>query len=93
MNFRFSLQPPKTLLELFERIRELLPQLDPWVLENVEVETTITAIAHGMGSVPTFFDIGPSHCLALVAKAAASDSKCIYLRASNKCVVDVRIHR
>jgi hypothetical protein len=93
MAFRFSLQPPKSLLELFERIRELLPQLEPLVLQNVEIETTITAIAHGLGATPRLVRASTPHCLALVCQAAPSDNRCIYLRASNKCVVDVEIIR
>lgn len=91
MAFRFSLQPPKTLLELFERIRELLPQLEPRVLENVQVNVTTTTIAHGLPYVPKVIRSSLPNCLAIVCQAQPADSKYIYLRASNKCVVNVEL--
>jgi hypothetical protein len=93
MAFRFSLQPPKTLLELFERIRELLPQLEPRVLENVQVNTTTTTIAHGLPYVPKIPRAPLPNCLAIVCQARPADSTYIYLRASNKCVVNVELTR
>jgi hypothetical protein len=93
MPFRFSSQPPKSLGELFERLRDLLPQLDPVVLHNIQVNTTITTVAHGQKSTPKMWKPGAPHCLAIVAEAAPMDSKNIYLRASNKCVVDIEVIR
>jgi hypothetical protein len=93
MPFRFSLQPPKDLLDLFGRIRDLLPQLEPKILANVPVGVTVTAIAHGMRATPRFVRASSPHCLALVRQEKPADEQNIYLRASNECVVDVELVR
>lgn len=93
MPFRFSLQPPKTLLELFERLRELLPQLERKVLLNVEIQTTETRVAHGLSYTPKVCLPPTSHCLAMVCESQPPDSKYVYLRASNKCVADIELVR
>jgi hypothetical protein len=89
--FRFSLQPPKTLLELFERLRELLPQLERKVFLNVEIQTTETRVAHGLNYTPKVCLPPTSHCLAMVCESRPPDSKYVYLRASNKCVADIEL--
>ena len=91
MYFRFSLSPPKTLDELFQRIRELLPQLEPKVLHDVTVRTTTTTVAHGLGYTPQIVYPPIPHCLALVCQDQPPDKDNIYLRASNLCVCDVRV--
>ena len=93
MAFRFSLVPPSSLLELFERVRELLPQIGPasTIIPNVEVGIEETAIAHGLGSAPSMVRTSTPHCLAIVGQTRQADIKCIYLHASNLCVVDVEV--
>ena len=92
MALRFSLAPPKTLLELFERIRELLPQLEPKVLHDIPVATTETAVAHGLGYTPQVVYPPLPHCLTIVCQERPPDDKNIYLRASVDCVCDVRVN-
>ena len=88
---RFPTHPPQTLQELFERVRDVVRQLETKELRNVEVETTETAVAHGLGHVPSWVGMPIPHCLSLVRQTKRPDDKCIYLRASNKCVVHVEL--
>jgi hypothetical protein len=89
MAFRFPTQPPKTLMELFDRLRELLPQVEVKVLASREIGTTETPIAHGLRQVPIFVRTSNPHCLAVIRKTKNPDDKCVYLRATNKVVADV----
>lgn len=91
MAFRFSQQPPKTLDELFRRILELLPQLEPKVLHDVTIDTTTTKVAHGLGYAPSIVIPSAPNCLALICQDQQADMRNLYLRASNLCVCDVRI--
>lgn len=90
MPFRFPKRPPRDATELYEWIRELLPQLEPIILYNCEVGTDVTAIAHGLNFVPRLAAPVP-HCIAIVCETKAPDAHNIYLRASNLCVVNVRV--
>ena len=92
MPFRFSTQPPKTLLELFERIRELLPQLEIPILFNCEVGTDETAIAHGLKQVPRMA-IPFTHCLAPACETRAPDAQNVYVRAAVLCVANIMVIR
>lgn len=69
---------------------ELLPQLEQILIEDKEVGTDETAIAHGLNFTPRHAEPLP-HCLALVCETKRPDSKNVYLRASNLCVVTIRI--
>jgi hypothetical protein len=89
MAFRFPIRIPKTLDEMFGWLRELLPQLEIKVLKDRQIETTTTAIAHGLGSVPVFVRTSNPHCISIIRKAKAPDKNCVYLRATNKVVADV----
>lgn len=91
MPLRFPLSPPRDVPELFERIRELLPQLEPKIVRNVQVNVEETAIAHGMKTVPQVVRAWAPHCLAMVCESRQADAKHIYLRASNVCVCNVEI--
>lgn len=90
MAFRFATSSPRTLEELFQRIRELLPQLEPRVMADVEVGTQTTAIAHGLQGVPRFYALKP-HCLAMWCEAKIPDTKNVYVRASNLVVCDLLV--
>lgn len=87
--FRFPVSIPKTLGELFERIRELLPQLEARVLPNRLIGTTETKIAHGLKSTPVFVVPSHPHCIAVVKETRRPDQEFIYLKATNPCVVNV----
>ena len=87
--FRFPVSVPASLSELFERIRELLPQLELKVLPNRPVGTTETVIAHGLKSTPVFVVTGNPHCIAIVKETRRANGKHIYLKATNACVVNV----
>ena len=89
MAFRFSLQPPKTLQELFERVRDLLPQVEVKVLASREIDTSETPIAHGLRQVPIFVCPGSPHSISIIRKTRSPDSQCIYLRAAKKVVADI----
>lgn len=87
---RFSTQPPKDLQEEHRRLVELLPQLERRFIEDVEVGTTETAIAHGLNFTPRHANPIP-HCLAMVCETKRPDSRNVYLRASNLCVVTLEL--
>ena len=89
MFFRFSLQPLTSLQDLFGRIRDLLPQLEPKILKDIPVTTDITPVAHGLNRAPRVVRQPVPHCLAMVCQAQPPDDHNIYLRASNLCVCDV----
>jgi hypothetical protein len=89
MPFRFPHREPRDAKELYQWLRELLPELEIRVLENCEVGTTTTPIAHGLGMVPFFVRCSTPHCIALVRQVKKADNKNVYLRATNACVVDV----
>ena len=91
MFFRFPLSPPASLLDLFGRIRDLLPQLEPKILKDVSVNTETTSIAHGLKRPPRIVRAPLPHCLAFVCEAQPPDATNIYLRASNICVCDVEL--
>jgi hypothetical protein len=87
---RFSTQPPKDLQELHRRLAELLPQLEHKFIEDVEVGTEETPIAHGLNYTPSHA-IPLPHCLALVCETKRPTKEHVFLRATNKCVVTVEI--
>jgi len=91
MLLRFPTSPPKTLLELFERLRELVRQVERKILVNVIVETSETEIAHGLGVVPRIILPGAPHCIALIKQTRDADKTCIYLKASIRCVVNIEV--
>lgn len=92
MEFRFSTQPPKTLLELHERIRELLPQLAPLILRNYEVGVTETAIAHGLKQTPQMA-IPFTHNLSPACECRFPDERNVYVRAAVPCVCNILVIR
>ena len=84
----FPTQPARTLPELEQKLFKLVPQLELWMVEDMEVGITSTAIAHGLPATPRFvFPVSQS--LTPVCKAGPPDSKHIYLRAAAPCVCDV----
>ena len=98
MAFRFPKVPPKSLLELFQWIRDLLPQLEPKFIYDIQVQATvdqanpvITTVCHGLKNPPSFVRVSLPDCEAFVCFAKEADSRNIYLRASNLCVVSVEI--
>lgn len=91
MAWRFPIRIPKTVDELFGWLRELLPQLEIKVLKDRKIETTETAIAHGLGSVPIYVRTSNPHCIAVIRETRRPDKKCVYLRATNQVVADVRV--
>jgi hypothetical protein len=93
MAFRYPTSRCRSLPELEDRVRELVRQLEPVVLENRIVETTETAIAHGLGEVPGWVGWDPPHCVSIVRQTRAPDHRNIYLRAVKRCVINVRVLR
>lgn len=93
MPFRFPTSIPKTLTEMWERLREFVRQLEPVILKNVAIGTTETAVAHGLGERPAWFGWDPPHCIAVVRQTRDPDQKCVYLRATNPCVIDLKFVR
>lgn len=93
MPFRFPTSIPKTLTEMWERLREFVRQLEPVILKNVAIGTTETAVAHGLGERPAWFGWDPPHCIAIVRQTRDPDQKCVYLRATNPCVIDLKFVR
>lgn len=91
MALRYATSIPKSLPELHERIRELVRQLEPLVIANVEVRTTETAIAHGQKSVPRWVRDSTPHSLSRVRQTRAPDATNVYFRASKKCVIDLLV--
>jgi hypothetical protein len=91
MHFRFPLSPPASLLELFGRVRDLLPQLERKTFTNVQIGTVTTAVAHGCRSIPRIVGNPIPHCLAMVCQDQPPDAQNVYLRASNECVVDFEV--
>jgi hypothetical protein len=89
MTFRFPTHPPSSLLELFQWVRDLLPQLEPKIIKNMEIGTNETAVAHGLKSVPRFVSHSTPDCLVRIRQTKPPDAKNIYFRASTLCVVDV----
>jgi len=87
----FPTSIPQTLRELYERVMELVPQVERNVLVNVIVETTETAIAHGLSAVPRIILPGAPHCIAVIRQTKDADKKCIYLKATNQCVVNIEV--
>jgi len=90
MPLRSSTQPPQSLGELFERFREVLCQLDRKFYRNVPVGTAETPIAHGIGYVPHGYHVVP-HSLTAWCETRAPDRRCIYLKASVPCCVDIEV--
>jgi hypothetical protein len=93
MPFRFPTSIPKTLTEMWERLRECVRQLEPVILKNVAIGTTETAVAHGLGERPAWFGWDPPHCIAIVRQTRDPDQKCVYLRATNPCLIDLKFVR
>jgi len=58
---------------------------------NVIVETTETAIAHGLGVVPRLILPGAPHCIAVIKQTKDADNQCIYLKATIRCVVNIEV--
>jgi hypothetical protein len=87
---RFATSVPKTLEELYERIRELLPQIEPKVITNMEIGTSETAVAHGLPFVPGYAFLIPHSCT-MWCHTRFPDSKNAYFRAKNPVVADVVI--
>jgi hypothetical protein len=93
MGFRYPTSRCRSLPELEDRVRELVRQLEPVILENRIIETTETAVAHGLGEVPGWIGWDPPHCVAVVRQTRAPDHRNVYLRATTRCVVNVRVLR
>lgn len=93
MGYRYPTSRCRSLPELEDRVRELVRQLEPVVLENVPIGTSETVISHGLGETPGW--VGPDfpHCRALIEQTRPPDRKRIYLRASNDCVVNILLKR
>ena len=86
----FPTQPSKTLQELEQKLFRLVPQLERKTLENYEVGTGMTAIAHGLPGTPRIVNPRP-HSLCMWCEAAPADTKCIYLRASAVAVFTIEV--
>lgn len=93
MGYRYPTSRCRSLSELEDRVRELVRQLEPVILENRIVETTETVVAHGLGEVPGWVGWDPPHCVAIVRQTRAPDKRNVYLRATVRCVVNVRVMR
>jgi len=93
MGLRYPTSRCKSLPELEDRVRELVRQLEPVVLENRVIETTETIVAHGLGEVPGWIGWDPPHCVAIIRQTRAADHRNIYLQATNRCVINVRVLR
>jgi hypothetical protein len=91
MAFRYPTSIPRSLEEQHERMRELLRQIEPIVLANVEVDTAETPIAHGQKSVPRWVRDSTPHSLSRVRQTRPADAKNVYFRASKKCVIDLLV--
>lgn len=89
MALRFPQRQPRDAAELYQWLRELLPDLEIKVVENCEIGTQETIVAHGLGSVPFFVRCSTPHCISVVRQTRKADSHNVYLRSTNRCVVDV----
>ena len=92
MPFRFPLSQPQTPQELFERVRELLPQLEMPIIANKEIGVTETAIAHGLNQVPRMAIPFP-HCLVTACETRSPDNRNVYVRAVVPCVANILVIR
>lgn len=93
MPYRLPTSQPQSLHELWERFREYVRQTEPVVLENVMVGTTETVVPHGLGEIPIWVAYDSPHCVAIVKQTRHADTKRLYLKATNRCVVNVRLLR
>ena len=93
MGYRFPTSVPTSLPDMWERLRELVHQLEPVVLRNVAIATTETAVAHGLREVPGWVGWDPPHCIAIVKQTKDPDKDCVYLKATNACVINVYVVR
>lgn len=90
--FDFPETPAATLSEIWRALVRLVHQVEPKsvTIQNVEVGTTETPIAHGMRMVPAFC-VPIAHNLQIVCQCKPPDAKHVYLRASAACVCDVKV--
>lgn len=94
MQFRFDFpeRPVGTIGELWQALIKLVTQIEPRsvTLNNVQIETVETPIAHGMKRVPSIA-IPVAHNLQIICQCKNPDDKYVYLRASAQCVADVKV--
>ena len=87
---RFPSRPLGSVQELERAARDLIPQLERNVINGVAVGTSVTPIAHGLGSRPSMVHAMPKSNVT-VWEPADADAKCIYLQASAACLADVEV--
>jgi hypothetical protein len=86
----FPQRPPETLVELWQWVRALLPQLRRTVVRTFAVGTTETPLAHGMRFAPQMAHPVPRADVR-VWQTQIPDARFVYLAASSACTVDVEI--